>query len=118
VKKLLPILLVLAGAATAYVVFTAKRPTYTPPVAGTPDSIPLALASQPAADECVRVLDVEGMCCGGCRPKVYHALTAVPGVREAAVELGLAQAIVKRDLDVASLEKALTFEDYVAHARP
>ena len=72
------------------------------------------------AGEVVRVFDVEGMCCGGCAPKVFKALTAQPGVRAAAVDFDshTARAIVPADADVAALERALTFDDYVAKARP
>ena len=117
-KKLLPVVIVVAGAGAVFVALNARKPTYTRPQAEAQATIPMALASQPALDERVRVFDVDGMCCGGCRPKVYEALVKLSGVREAAVEVGRAFAIVKEDVDVASIEKALTFDDYVAHARP
>ena len=117
-NKLLPVVLVLAAVGTAFVIYRSKAPSYVPPVVAAQETIPLRLASQPFGDEVVRVLDVEGMCCGGCRPKIYAALVEVPGVREAAVEIGVATAIVRKDVAVAALEQALTFDDYVAHARP
>ena len=117
-KKLLPVLLVVAGGAAAYIVVTHKAPTYTAPVAEAQETIPLVLTSRPAAGETVRVFDVEGMCCGGCRPKVFAAVTKVAGVREAAVDVGTATVIVDEKVDVGALERAMTFEDYVAHARP
>jgi copper chaperone CopZ len=111
-KLLLSLLVLAAGGAAAWIALRTPEPTYQPP-----REVPSALASQPTEGELVRTLDVEGMCCGSCRPKVYDALAAVPGVREAAVEVGVAQAIVDAKVEPAELEKALTFDKYVAHAR-
>ncbi len=114
------LLLAVALGATTYVALRAKSPTYTAPEIVAPKALPSVLLSQPAEGEVVRVFDVEGMCCGGCAPKIYAALSGASGVREAAVdfESGTARAIVKSDVEVAALERALTFEDYVAKARP
>lgn len=112
-SKLLALIFVSGGAA-AWIALRTPEPTYTAPRA----DVPAVLASQPQEGEVVRAFDVEGMCCGGCRPKVYDALAAVPGVREAAVEIGRATAIVDAKVEPAELEKALTFDKYVAHARP
>jgi copper chaperone CopZ len=112
-SKLLLVLLLASGGAAAWIALQTPEPTYSAPRA----EVPSALASKPNAGEVVRTLDVEGMCCGSCRPKVYDALSKVPGVREAAVELGVASAIVDEKVEPAVLEKALTFDDYVAHAR-
>lgn len=113
-------LIVLAAGAAGYIVLRAKAPTYAAPVAAEQETIPRALLSEPATGEVVRVFDVEGMCCGGCAPKVFKALTAQPGVRAAAVDYDshTARAIVPADADVAALERALTFDEYVAKARP
>lgn len=113
-------MIIAALGGTAYVALRVKPPTYTPPTVTTPEALPSALVSQPAEGEVVRVFDVEGMCCGGCAPKIYKALAAAPGVREAAVdfETNTARAIVASATDVATLERALTFEDYAAKARP
>jgi copper chaperone CopZ len=76
-----------------------------------------ALRSASPIETMKKLLPAVLMCCAGCRPKVYAALSKIPGVREAAVDVGSATAIVKKDVDVAALEKALTFDEYVAHAR-
>lgn len=114
-KWILIFLVVAAGCAAAFIALRAEKPTYTAPV-----SVKTALASTPASGEVVREFAIEGMCCGSCAPKVYAALAAAPGVREAAVdfETATARAIVPSDADVAALEKAMTFDDYVATARP
>jgi len=119
-KAPLMFLLVAAAAAAGYIVLRAKAPTYSAPVVAEQETIPTALLSQPGEGEVVRVFDVEGMCCGGCAPKVFKALTAQAGVRAAAVDYDThtARAIVPADADVAELERALTFDDYVAKARP
>lgn len=119
--KPVPVLMLVAAlAGTVYIVVRAKAPTYTPPALVKPETLPTVLQSQPAPGEVVRVFDVEGMCCGGCAPKVYRALAAAPGVREAAVDFdtNTARAIVASEVEAAALEKAMTFDDYVAKARP
>jgi copper chaperone CopZ len=116
------IVLLLAAAlgGVTYVALRTEAPTYTPPTIVAPDALPTALLEEPQAGEVVRVFDVEGMCCGGCAPKIYKALAAAPGVRAAAVDFdsATARAIVKADVDVASLESSMTFDDYVAKSRP
>jgi len=114
------LLLAVALGATIYVALRAEPPSYSAPTIAAPKSLPTTLSDQPAAGEVVRVFDVEGMCCGGCAPKIHKALSAAAGVREAAVDFkaGTASAIVKAEVDVAALERALTFEDYAAKARP
>ena len=119
-NKLLPALILLAAGATVYVWKTRAQPTYVAPKLEEQATTPIALTSKPAAGECVRVLDVTGMCCGGCAPKVRSALTAVPGVREAVVDLNTktASVIVPETLAIAKLEAAATFDEYSAKARP
>ncbi len=116
------IVLLIAAAlgGTAYIALRTEAPTYVPPSVVKPATLPTVLTSQPEAGEVVRVFDVEGMCCNGCAPKVHKALAEAPGVREAVVDFDTqtARAIVKADADVASLEKAMTFDDYTAKARP
>ena len=116
-NKLLIALLLAAGAGAAIVALRSKDPTYVPPQEQVQETIPSALASQPGAGEVVREFDVEGMCCGGCAPKICAAIRKAPGVREAAVVLGRATVIARSEVDVAELEKAMTFDDYVAHAK-
>jgi copper chaperone CopZ len=119
-KKLLFLVIALSGVATAYICVRQPAPTYVPPTVAAQVTIPTVLDVQPAADECVRTFDVKGMCCAGCPPKVHKALTGVPGVREAAVDFDArtASVIVPKDLDVAKLESALTFDEFTATARP
>jgi copper chaperone CopZ len=119
-KYALVALLAVAGSAAAFVALRAKEPSYVAPQKVEQATIPFVLASEPAAGETVRVFEVEGMCCGGCRPKVHAAALGVAGVREAAVdqEAGTATLLVSSQVDVAALERALTFDKYEAHARP
>jgi copper chaperone CopZ len=118
-KKLLLVVIVLSGTATAYIWVKQPAPTYVPPTVAAHVTIPTALTVQPATGECVRVFDVQGMCCAGCPPKVHKALSSVAGVREAAVDFDkhTASVIVSKDLDVAKLESALTFDEFTAKAR-
>jgi copper chaperone CopZ len=118
-KPAIAALLLIAAGATAAVMLKTQDPTYVAPQNAKQETTPLVLTSQPAAGEVVRVFEVEGMCCGGCRPKVHAAAVAVAGVREAAVdqEAGTATLIVREDVDVAALERALTFDKYESHAR-
>jgi copper chaperone CopZ len=119
-KYALVALLAIAGSAAAFVALRAKEPTYVAPQQAEQATVPFVIDSQPGVGEIVRVFEVEGMCCGGCRPKVHAAALAVAGVRAAAVdqEAGTATLLVKSDVEVAALERALTFDKYEAHARP
>jgi copper chaperone CopZ len=119
-KYVLIALLAVAGSAAAWVALRAKDPTYKAPVLADPSTIPFLLSSTPGEGELVRVFEVDGMCCGGCRPKVHAAALAVAGVREAAVdqEAGTATLLVRSDVATSTLEQALTFDKYEAHARP
>jgi copper chaperone CopZ len=120
-----PILCVLglAAAATLYIVVTYRGPSYSAPLATDPallEAPPDHLSLQPRSEETVRVFQVEGMCCRGCSGKLYQALTAVPGVREACVdfERGTASALAASDVAVSRLQDALTFEKYRATPLP
>ena len=119
-KYALVALLAVAGSAATVVALRAKAPSYVAPPKVQQATIPFVLASEPAASEIVRVFEIEGMCCGGCRPKVHAAALGVAGVREAAVdqEAGTATLLVGSQVDVAALERALTFDKYEAQARP
>jgi Cu2+-exporting ATPase len=119
-KKLLPVLIALAAGATIYVWRTRANPTYVAPTLEEQATTPTTLTSTPGPGECVRVLDVSGMCCGGCPKKVRSALAAVPGVREAVVDFNAktASVIAPAGLDVAKLEAAATFDEYAAKAKP
>ena len=118
-KKLLILLIALSGVATAYICVKQPAPTYEPPTVAAQVTIPTVLVAQPAADECVRTFDVKGMCCAGCPPKLQKALVGVAGVRAVAVDFDArtASVLVPKDLDVAKLESALTFDEFTATAR-
>lgn len=118
-KKLLLVSIVLAGGGLLYIWNTRGAPTYVAPVIGEQATTRTTLASTPAAGECVRVLDLDGMCCGGCPPKLQKALAAVPGVREAVVDFQAktASVIAPEKLALTELESAATFDDYRAVAR-
>ena len=45
-------------------------------------------------------LGIRGMTCGSCQKRVEHALRGVPGVAEARVDLGTAQATVRYDATI------------------
>lgn len=51
------------------------------------------------------ILKIEGMSCNHCVMAVTKALKAVPGVKEASVDLKAKQAAVAYDENVASIEK-------------
>jgi copper chaperone CopZ len=118
-KWLLALLIAAAGVAAVYLFLRSPEPTYSAPKEAEQASVPRELASRPSDGEIVCTLDVSGMCCNGCSAKLHRALAAVPGVREAAVDFGSksASAIVPSSLDIALLERALTFDDYAARAR-
>src|SRR5260370_16935586 len=63
-------------------------------IAGT---ILLAMATLAFAGDLNRLLSVKGMTCPACSEKVEHALTTVPGVKSAAVDLKSGQAKVVVD---------------------
>jgi copper chaperone CopZ len=115
-NKLLAALLLAAGMVAALVALRSKEPTYSAPAVAEQPTVPSVLSRAPAADELVHEFEVEGMCCGGCAPKVYAAISKAAGVREAAVTLGHARVIARADVDVAALEQVMTFGDYQAHA--
>ncbi len=120
-KHLLPALLILAGAAAAWLWATRSGPTYVPakaePTAFAP--APPALTATPGPGERVEVLDVEGMCCKGCTGKLYARLMETQGVRCAAVDLEgkTASVVVTQGTGSDALARALTFEEYSAQAR-
>lgn len=117
-KPLGIVVLLVAAAATAWIVSTRSGPSYVPPEeapkAWAP--APTVLTRGPTADEAVAVLDVEGMCCESCTGKLHARLLEQPGVRLAAVdfETGTAQAVVERGTAAAALAAALTFDKYTA----
>ena len=89
------------------------------PRASAPVAIPSALSGAVPPECEVRTLDVQGICCAGCGSKLYGKLAGLDGVREVAVDT-LAKkvsTVVRRDVPNATLESALTFDEYVAKAR-
>ena len=117
--KLATALLVLAGLVLAAIVLRAGEPSYeVRRVREMPERTPFALSGTPPAGHVVLSLDVEGMCCDGCSGKLHAAASALDEVVEVAVDpiLGRAQVVVPAGFDVARLERALTFDKYVAHA--
>lgn len=123
IRPLPGLVLVTAGAVAGYLAYSAPERSYEPLTLDTPappPRVPIAVTQAPAEGEALRVLEVEGMCCGGCCAKLHEALTALPAVRAAAVdfERGVAEALVPADLPVAELAAALTFDKYSARPRP
>jgi len=116
-KPLLPALLLAAAGAATWIMVSSE-----PPHATRPDHrpAPATLASPAGPGEVVRNLGVEGMCCNGCAGKLHAAAMAVEGVREAAVDFDTGTVLVRApaELDVATLEAALSFDKYTAQARP
>ena len=124
-KPSLPLLAVVlvAGTALGWVgmkAALAERTPYEPvTLEDRPETVPVRLSGEVPAGCVVQELDVEGMCCAGCPSKLYSVLAGVPGVEEIAVDpiLGRASVVVRDDVDVVSLEGALTFGAYSATAR-
>lgn len=118
-KKLTPVLIVLAAAGMLYVWKTRGEPTYVAPALGEQATAPRTLTGSPELGECVRVLDLDGLCGGCCAPKLQKALAGVPGVREAVIdfEAKTASVIALEKLALTELESAATFDDYRAVAR-
>ncbi len=120
-KRLIPILLALAGAGAAWLWATRTGPTYQPPkvqpTAFAP--APAVLTAAPTSLERIEVLEVEGMCCKGCTGKLHARLMEVPGVSCAAIDLAgkTASVVVAQGTDPQALVQALTFEEYSARPR-
>lgn len=116
--RLLPIALVLvAGAALAWIAFRAPEPTYEAPRSTeVRATVPIAIHGEPAPGFAVRSYAVGGMCCESCASKLYAALTAVDGVEEAAVDVvtGRAEVLVPADASDEPILSALRFDEYTA----
>ena len=116
--KAVPILCLGAAALVlGWIAWKEPRPTERPVWAGSEEPhVPLAIVGELPEGEVVRELEITGMCCQGCTRKLYAALLAQPGVSRAAVDFEhtRAAAVVPSDFDVGLLEKALTFDKYVA----
>lgn len=119
-KTVLALLLVAAGA-FAWVLATRGGRSFEAPVPEAPVlPAPSVLVHGAGAGQVERDFDVEGMCCKGCTGKLYASLTAVPGVREAAVDFESASArvVVDETVDPALVLAALNFGKYAATPRP
>ena len=60
------------------------------------------------------------MCCTSCSAKLYRALVETEGVRAAAIDptLGRAEVVVPTGTQSDALARVMTFDKYVATARP
>jgi len=119
VKTVLALLLV-AAAGLAWVVATRGDPTFAAPVEEAPVvPAPTVLVHGAGPGQVERDFDVEGMCCTNCTGKLHRSVTAVPGVREAAVdfESGMARVVVDEGVDPAAVLAALNFDKYSAAPR-
>lgn len=116
-RLLFLLLLAIAAAGVAYVGWASPEPDYEPPrLVVTPPPAPPVLLAEPGPGERVRVFEVEGMCCRTCTGKLHASVSAVAGVRAAAVsfEDGRASVIVPADLAVEPLLAALSVDKYSA----
>ena len=115
-KALLTLCLVAAAGATAWIVAHAPAQTYQPPSVEAAAPVPSRLTREPTGDEKRVVFDVANMCCDGCTGKLYARLTELDAVREACVDFqsGTAGALVAAGADLDALERALSFDKYVA----
>ena len=62
-------------------------------------------------------LTISGMTCGHCQTAVTKALTSVPGVQDAQVNLKTGKAVVEGQVAPQALVAAVTEEGYGAQAR-
>lgn len=118
-KSLAALLLVAAGA-LAWVLATRGGRTYEAPVPEPPVlPAPTVLVHGAGPGQVERDFEVEGMCCRNCTGKLFASVTAVPGVREAAVdfETGLARVVVDAEVDPGLVLAALNFGKYSAVPR-
>jgi len=121
-RRLLVLAILAAGILAAFIALRAPAPSYVAPEesgAAAFSPAPEKLRRAAAPGEAVRVFEVQGMCCEGCTGKLFASLTAVPGVRDAAVDLdaGTASVLAGEAVDVAALERALSFDKYTASLR-
>jgi copper chaperone CopZ len=108
--------LILAAAALGAVAVRARERTYVVPEHLQPATIPFELDGDPPPGCDRRTLHVEGVCCQGCSAKLHGALMAVDGVSAVAVDPLNARvtAFANSELTDEVLERALTFDKYVA----
>ena len=121
--KTLVALLLLAVGALAWVLATRGERSFDAPVVEAPVlPAPTVLVHGAGPGQVERDFAVEGMCCKNCTGKLFASVTAVPGVREAAVdfESGRAQVVVDAGVDPELVRGALSFGKYTAtpHGMP
>lgn len=113
-------LLLVAAAGLTWVVATRGERTFAAPVEEAPVvPAPTVLVHGAGPGQLELDFDVEGMCCTNCTGKLHRAVTAVPGVHEAAVdfESGLARVVVDQGTDPQQVLAALAFDKYSATPR-
>lgn len=118
--KILVALLLVAVGALAWVLATRGERSFDAPAVEAPVlPAPTVLVHGAGPGQVERDFEVEGMCCKNCTGKLYASVTAVPGVREAAVdfETGRAQVVVDAEVEAERVREALTFGKYTATPR-
>ena len=120
-KLLFLALLSLAALAALFVAARAPEPAAAAPAAPAEfGPAPSELAAEPGEGECLRTFDVRNMCCPNCTGKLFASLSAVEGVRAAAVsfEEGTARVICPSSAPIEPLLAALRIDKYDAALRP
>lgn len=119
VKTALALLLV-AAAGLTWVLATRGDRTFAAPVEEAPVApAPTVLVHGAGPGQLELAFDVEGMCCTNCTGKLHRSVTAVEGVREAAVdfESGTARVVADEAVDPGLVLGALEFGKYSATPR-
>jgi copper chaperone CopZ len=118
--KTLVALLLLAIGALAWVLGTRGERSFERPAEEAPVlPAPTVLVHGAGPGQVERDFDVEGMCCKSCTGKLFASVTAVPGVREAAVDFESASArvVVDEGTDPERVLAALNFGKYTTTPR-
>jgi len=114
-RVLFLLLLVLAAVGALWLASTRTAPD--PAAADGP--VPTRLSRAPAAGERVLQFEVSGMCCEGCTATLHESVSAVEGVRAAAIDFvaGTATVLCSEDADPEPMVAALSIDKYEARAR-
>lgn len=118
--KSLAVFLLLAAGALVWVLATRGERTFERTAEEAPVlPAPTVLVHGAGPGQVERDFDVAGMCCKNCTGKLFASVTALPGVREAAVDFdtGLAQVVVDAEVDPERVRAALSFGKYSATPR-
>lgn len=112
--KAATLLLLVSALVLGLIALRAPEPQAAPPLLIRSERVPYELHGAVPPGSVVRTFAVEGMCCDGCAGKLHAAVSSVAGVEQAAVDsvTGRVQVVVPRELELARIEKALTFDDY------